>query len=139
MKNKKLKFYFTEGHTHTVTGVTGHNVNPGNVFIYHTSKVSNDIWTESKVQLPMKDVLYVECIEGDHVQIIPGLVRNFSVTPDPKEIEKINEQVLKAKQEEEKYAKHKEEKKRKNAQRKKEQYAKQLGVSVEQLGTLHKK
>lgn len=135
----KVKFHYTEGHTHTATGVHAYQERHGE-FAYCSTKHKDGISEQINVTVTMNDVLYIEVIDDSgETTIIPGLITKFTVIPDSKQLEKVNAQVLADKKEEQKYQELKEQKRIKNAERKKVQYAKQLGVSVEVLNSLHKK
>lgn len=136
--SKKLKFHFTEGHTHIATGVTCQWFS-GVDCVYTTVKEHDGIITRSDVSVPMHDVLYIEVLdEGGAVSVIPGLINSFTVVPNAAQVQKVQAALEAQKKADEKFLKEKEIKRQKTAQRKKEQHAKHLGISVEQLESLHK-
>ena len=150
--SKKLKFHFTEGHTHVATGVTQTSnwnakkefsytsATEKENFTYKTFKEKDGIVTHSTVEVPMHDVLYIEVhSENGHVEIIPGLITSFTVVPNAAQVAKVQADLDATKKADAKFLKEKEIKRQKTAQRKKEQHAKHLGITVEQLETLHKK
>lgn len=138
--SKKLKFHFTEGHTHVATGVVQTwQWSSNEDFNYTTVKDHDGIVTRSDVSVPMHDVLYIEVHEDNgNVSVIPGLITSFTVAPNAAQVQKVQAALEAQKKADEKFLKEKEIKRQKTAQRKKEQHAKHLGISVEQLESLHK-
>jgi len=137
--SKKLKFHFTEGHTHIATGVVN-MWNSSDAFVYSTFKENDGIVTSSDVTVPMHDVLYIEVLDdAGGITVVPGLITSFSAVPNAAQVDKVQKDLQNKKEADEKFLKEKEIKRQKTAQRKKEQHAKHLGITVEQLESLHKK